>query len=58
MANRNRKAEKMRKGTLVRVKSETPLPGTCAKLNAKWKGHYRVIETIRNGQVYVLEDPY
>ena len=50
--------EKVRKGTLVWVKSETPSSGTCAKLNAKWKGPYRVIEIIRNGQVYVLEDPY
>ena len=58
VANRNRKAEKVHKGTLVWVKSETPLHGTCAKLNAKWKGPYRVIEVIRNGQVYVLEDPY
>ena len=58
MANRKRKAEKVHVGALVWVKSETLLPGNCAKLNAKWKGPHQVIEIIRKGQVYVLESPY
>ena len=58
MANRKRRAEKVSVGSLVWVKSETPLPGTCTKLNAKWRGPYRVSEVIRDGQVYVVEDPY
>ena len=57
-ANRKCKAEKVHVSASVWVKSETLLPGNCAKLNAKWKGPYRVIEIIRNGQVYMLEDPY
>ena len=43
VANRKRMAEKVHVGALVWVKSKTLLPGTCAKLNAKWKGPYRVI---------------
>lgn len=58
IANRKRRAEKVSVGSLVWVKSETPLPGTCTKLNAKWKGPYQVSEVIRDGQLYVMKDPY
>ena len=58
VANRKRRDEKVSVGSLVWVKSETPLPGTSTKLNAKWKGPYRVSEVIRDGQLYVVEDPY
>lgn len=58
VANRKRKAEKVPIGSLVWVKSETTLPGTCSKLNAKWKGPYKVSEVIRDGQMYLVEDPY
>lgn len=58
VANRKRRKEKVAVGSLVWVKLETTLPGTCTKLNAKWKGPFRVSEVIRDGQVYVVEDPY
>ena len=58
VANRKRRNERVAIGSLVWVKSETVLPGTCTKLNAKWKGPFRVTEVIRGGQVYVVEDPY
>ncbi|XP_063889312.1 uncharacterized protein LOC135116022 [Scylla paramamosain] len=58
VANRKRRDEKVSVGSLVWVKSETPLPGTSTKLNAKWKGPYRVSEVIWDGQLYVVEDPY
>ncbi|MPC78461.1 hypothetical protein E2C01_072947 [Portunus trituberculatus] len=58
VANRKRREEKVSIGSLVWVKSETQLPGTSTKLNAKWKGPFRVSEVIRHGQLYVVEDSY
>ncbi|KAK4324255.1 hypothetical protein Pmani_005095 [Petrolisthes manimaculis] len=57
-ANRHRKNEKVELGSLVWVKQETIIPGTCAKLNQKWKGPYKVAEIIRDGLIYILEDPF
>ena len=37
---------------------EKTIPGTCTKLNPKWKGPYKVVEVIRDGHSYILEDPY
>ena len=58
VANRKRKLEKVPVGSLVWVLSEKTIQGTCAKLNPKWRGPYRVVESIRDGLTYVLEDPF
>lgn len=58
LANRRKKKKKVSVGSLVWVKSETPLAGTWTKLNPKWKGPYRVSESIRDGHMYMIEDPY
>ena len=55
-ANRRRKNQAVSEGTLVWVRRETTLPGTCRKLNPKWDGPYRVISVLREGGGYLLEN--
>ncbi len=40
------------------VRNESTVPGTSRKLNVKWLGPYRVIEVIRDGDVYLLENVF
>ncbi len=54
VANRKRKEQRVEVGTLVWVRKETPLPGRCKKLNARWDGVYRVLEVVMDGSVYVV----
>ncbi len=58
VANRGHINQKVGERSLVWVKSEGSLPGTCKKLNLKWLGPYQVIEVIRGGSVYVLENVF
>ena len=55
-ANRWRKNQAVSVGTLVWVRRETALPGTCRKLNPKWDGPYRVVSVFRDGGGYLLEN--
>ena len=56
VANRKRKNQAVEVNALVWAKCETQIPGTSRKLNVKWLGPYRVLESIRNGAVYRLEN--
>ena len=56
VANRNRKNAAVEVNTLVWVRRETISPGVCRKLQPKWDGPYRVIEVIRHGGAYLLEN--
>lgn len=58
VANRKRKNQKVEVGTLVWIKKETTVPGTCRKLNIKWDGIYRVVEVVMDGSVYVVENVF
>ncbi len=55
-ANKARKNPKVEMGKLVWVKAETTQPNTCRKLNRKWRGPYRVVEVIRDGSAYILQN--
>ncbi len=55
VANRRRN-QAVAQGSLVWVQKESTVPGTSRKLNVKWLGPYRVIEVIRDGGVYLLEN--
>ncbi|MPC35444.1 hypothetical protein E2C01_028867 [Portunus trituberculatus] len=57
-ANRNRKSQSVEIGTLVWVRKETTMPGTCRKLNVKWDGPYRVCDIIPEQSVYVVENVF
>ena len=58
VANRNRVNQNVEVGALVWVKAETLLPGASRKLQAKWIGPYRVIESIRDGSAYRLKNVF
>ena len=58
VANRKRVNKTVEENSLVWVKSETQVPGTSRKLNAKWQGPYRVIESVRDGSTYVLKNVF
>ncbi len=58
VANRKRKNQKVEVGTLVWIKNETTVPGTCRKLNIKWDGIYRVVEMVIDSSVYVVENVF
>jgi len=55
-ANRKRKTQAVGQGALVWVRCETVQQGTCRKLNPKWYGPFKVVEVIREGSAYVLEN--
>ena len=56
VANRRLKNRAVGEGSLVWVRNETPVLGTCKKLNLKWKGPYKVVEVIRGGSAYTVAD--
>ncbi len=56
IANCRRKNQTVVKGALVWVKRETTLPGTCRKLNPRWDGPFKVVEVIREGGAYLLQN--
>ena len=58
VANRGRKDCKIENGTLVWVKRETVIPGTSRKMNVRWGGPYRVVDVLRNGGAYVVENSF
>ena len=58
VANRGRKDISVQEGALVWVKRETGIPGTSRKLNVRWGGPYRVVEVIRGGGAYLVEDVF
>ena len=55
VANRGRINQAVKEQDLVWVKSVTPVPGSCRKLNLRWNGPYKVVEVIRGGSAYLLE---
>ena len=54
VANRGRKNEAVSENAMVWVKSETPVPATCRKLNLRWQGPYKVVQVLRDGGAYIL----
>ena len=56
VANRSRQNQSVRVGSLVWVKREVHDPGVCRKLQPKWNGPYRVVEVLRDGGAYLLEN--
>ena len=58
IANRRRKRETLGVGALVWVRVEHTMPGTCSKLNPRWKGPYKVVEVRNDGVGYVVENLY
>ncbi len=54
-ANRRRVNQAVDVGSLVWVRRETAMPGTCRKLNPRSDGIYRVVEKLLGGSVYVME---
>ena len=54
--NAHRKNEVAPLHTLVWVKREVTTPGTSRKLNTKWLGPFKVVEVLRGGSAYILED--
>ncbi len=42
--------------SLVWVRNEQALPGTSRKINAKWLESLKVVEVIRDGGEYLLEN--
>ena len=55
-ANEGRRNQAVSEGALVWVRSEVSTPGTCRKLNTRWLGPYRVVEVVRGGSAYVVEN--
>ncbi len=58
VANRNRKNQKVTAGSQVWVRNESVIPGTSRKLNVKWLGPFKVIEVVRDGSAYILENMF
>ena len=56
VANRKRRNQAVSEGSLVWVKREVTQPGTSKKLNPKWEGPFKVVEVIREGSAYLLEN--
>lgn len=56
VANRGRKSQSVRVGSLVWVRKEVLNPGVCRKLQPKWDGPYKVVEVLRDGGAYLLEN--
>ena len=58
VANRKRKNQVVKDGSLAWVRNETQIPGTSRKLNIKWLGPFKVTECVRNGSAYVLKNVF
>lgn len=58
VANRGRKNQSVGEGSLVWVRRETAVPGTCRKLNPRWDGVYRVSEVLLEGSAYIFENVF
>ncbi len=58
VANRRRRNQAVAQGSLVWVRNESTIPETSCKLNVKWLGPFRVIEVIRDGGAYLLENVF
>ena len=58
VANRKKTHDKVDVGTLVWVRRETQPPGVARKLVARWLGPYRVIQVLRGGATYTVENPF
>ena len=58
IANRKRRQERVGTGALVWIKNETSIPGSCTKLNPKWRGPYRVTSVLNQGVAYIVESPF
>lgn len=58
IANRCRTNQRVDVETLVLVKNETPIAGTCKKLNFRWWGPFKVRTVLRDGGAYVLEHAF
>ncbi len=56
VANRGRKNQSVRVGSLVWVRKEVLNPGVSRKLQPKWDGPYKVVEVLRDGGAYLLEN--
>ena len=58
VANRKRKEQKVKVDALVWVKRETTEQGVCKKLGVRWDGPYRVVEVMRGGGAYTVQNPF
>ena len=58
VANRGRMNQRVEVDSLVLVKNETVMAGTCRKLNLRWCGPFRVKTVLRDGGAYVLENVF
>ncbi len=58
VANRRRRNQSDGQGSLMWIRNESTVPGTSRKLNVKWLGFFRVIEVIRDGGAYLLENVF
>ena len=58
IANRGRANQRVEVDTLVLVRNEVPLAGTCKKLNLRWWGPFRVKTVLRDGGAYILENVF
>ena len=58
IANRNRKDQRVEAESLVWVKRETTDPGVCKKLCVRWDGPYRVVQVLREGGAYIVQNPF
>ena len=58
VANRGRTNQKVEVDSLVLVRNEVPLAGTCKKLNLRWWGPFRVKTVLRDGGAYVVENVF
>ncbi len=57
-ANVGRRDDKLEKDRLVWVKKEVKDPGVNRKLCKKWLGPYKIIEVLREGSAYVVENTF
>lgn len=58
VANQGRKNQKVREDALVWVKRETVESGVSKKLSVRWDGPYKVVEVLRVGSAYLVENPF
>jgi len=58
VANRKRKEQKVDVDALVWVKRETTEQCVCKKLSVRWDGLYGVVEVMREGGAYIVQNPF